>query len=156
LLQALIFRISFAIAASHASARASTLLTPAILLNLGEHYLNLALWILVLVFFAQARHATRTRRAAAVLAGVSLVLAVWSIYSMATRLPESWHLGSLPGGPIEIAYYLFLVPALSVYHWVCRVLFPYALWRDPAPPNALPTGLEPAGWSRSNAPEDVR
>jgi hypothetical protein len=105
-------------------------------LRMGLQFVNMALWIAVVLLFAHDPKGLRTRRFAAALALFELASGLFVAYAVISWQITQWE-GLLAGRiypTLRVSLWdLSSAPALSLFHATCMVLFPYALWRSIPP-----------------------
>jgi hypothetical protein len=106
------------------------------LLSFGPIYINMALWIALIVLLVHDPRGQRTRRVAAVLAAVALLGGLLEAYDLVLREAHNWaqmFARSWRIYPFTALSLLVLAPSLSIFHSVCMVLFPFAVWKEIGP-----------------------
>lgn len=96
----------------------------------------MALWICLVILLAHDPKGQRTRRIAAVLAGVALLAGLFDIYALVRNASLPWERTLAQAWrtyPVTVFWELALAPAIGVFRNVCTVLFPFAVWKEIGP-----------------------
>lgn len=102
----------------------------------GISYTAMALWIALIVLLAHDPKGQRTRRVAAVLAGVALLAGLIDVYALVRNTARPWEHTLAQAWrtyPLTVLWQLALAPAIGIFRDVCTVLFPFAVWKEIGP-----------------------